>query len=84
MRVVKELEAVEIAARRKGLRRIIIIERDDGLYTFAEQYHYVSEYGGEIISQGWHTVPYDGIYESAQVAETEGRAAFGMWHGVAY
>lgn len=84
MRVVKELEAVEIAANSKGLRRIIVIERDDGFYTYAEQYHYVSEYDGEIISQGWHTVPHDGIYESSEVAETEGRAAFGRWHRVAY
>lgn len=43
MRVAKELEAVEIAARRRGPRRIIIIELDDGFYTFAEQYHYVSK-----------------------------------------
>ncbi|WP_077104793.1 hypothetical protein [Agrobacterium sp. DSM 25558] len=84
MRVVKELEAVEIAAVDKGLRRIIIIERDDGFYAFAEQYYYVSEYDGEIISQGWHTISRNGIFETSQVAETEGRDAFCMWYGVAY
>lgn len=84
MRIVKELEAVEIPNTRKGPRRIIIVERDDGFYTYAEQYHYVSEYDGEIISEGWHTVAHDGIYESSAVAETEGRSAFRRWHGVAY
>lgn len=84
MHVVKELEAVEIVPTHKGRRRIVIIERDDGFYAYAEEYHYVSEHDGEIISQGWATLPCDGIFESLQVAETEGRLAFRVRHGVAY
>lgn len=84
MRVVKELGEVEMGTTRSGRRRIVIIERDDGFYSYAEEYYYVSEYDGEIISQGWATIPYDGIYETSEIAETEGRLAFRRWHGVAY
>lgn len=84
MRVVKELEAVEITSARKGPRRIIIIERDDGFYAYAEEYHYLSEYAGEVIRQGWARLPSEGIFESPEVAEAEGRLAFRVRHGVAY
>jgi hypothetical protein len=84
MRIVKELETVEIAAARHPRRRIVVIGRDDGFYSYAEQYHFVSEYDGEILAQGWHTVPFDGVYETSRIAEAEGRSAFEIWHGVAY
>jgi hypothetical protein len=76
VQVVKELEAVEVAAAIHPRRRIVVLRRDDGYYTFAEQYFFVSEYEGEIIAEGWQTQPPTGIYASAAIAESEGRAAF--------
>lgn len=84
MRIVKELEVAEIGAALHPRRRMVILRREDGLYAHAEQYHYVSQYEGEIISEGWATLPADGIYSSSQIAEIEGRAAFSQRHGVAY
>ncbi|WP_414086030.1 hypothetical protein [Rhizobium sp. BR 314] len=63
---------------------MVILQREDGLYAYAEQYHYVSQYEGEIIAEGWATLPSDGMYATSQIAEIEGRAAFSQRHGVAY
>lgn len=58
----------------------MVLQRDDGHFTFAEEYCYVSHYEGEIIAQGWHRLPPNGIYQTADIAENEGRAAFSKWH----
>ncbi|WP_431323152.1 hypothetical protein [Rhizobium sp. YTU87027] len=84
MRIVKELDVVEIGTALHPKRRIVIVQRDDGLYAYAEQYQYVSQYDGEIVAEGWGTLPAEGIYANSHVAEVEGRAAFAQWHGVAY
>lgn len=84
MQIVKELDVAEIGAALHPTRRMVILRREDGLYAYAEQYHYVSQHEGEIISEGWATLPADGIYSNSQIAEIEGRAAFSQRHGVAY
>jgi hypothetical protein len=51
------------------------LQRDDGHFTFAEEYSYSSEYEGEIIAEGWQRLAPDGIFESAELAEVAGRSA---------
>ena len=80
MQVVKELETVEIASAAHSRRRVVVLRRDDGNYTFAEQYFFVSEYEGKVIAQGWHTLPTKGVYATIAIAEFEGRAAFDYRH----
>jgi hypothetical protein len=82
MQVVKELEIVEVAAAIHPRRRVVVLQRDDGSYTFAEQYFFVSEYEGRIIAEGWQTLPPNGIYADAAIADFEARAAFVFWHGL--
>ncbi|MBW9054865.1 hypothetical protein [Rhizobium mesosinicum] len=85
MQVVKELEIVEIPDAIHPRRRMVLIQREDGFYAYAEQYYYISRYGGEIIAEGWARLPTDGsIYENPQAAEAEARREFSGRHGVAY
>jgi hypothetical protein len=83
VRVIKELEIVEVASATHPRRRIVVLRCDDGYFTFAEQYFFVSEYEGEVIAEGWQMLPPNGVYASATVAEHEGRAAFARWHSLA-
>lgn len=80
VQVIKELEIVEIAGARNPRRRLVVLQRDDGHYAFAEQYYFVSKYEGEIVAEDWQTLPSNGIYGSADIAEAEGRAAFAHWY----
>jgi hypothetical protein len=80
VQLVKELEAVDVATAPYPRRRVVVLRRDDGNYSFAEQYFFVSEYEGEIIAEGWQTLPPNGVYVTAAIAETEGRAAFAHWY----
>jgi hypothetical protein len=80
--IVKELDAVEVKSALHPRRRIVIIQRDDGWYTYAEQYYYVSEYDGEIMTEGWQTLRTEGLCATSQAAEMEGRAALARWHGL--
>jgi hypothetical protein len=83
VQVVKELETVEVASAIHPRRRIVVLRRDDGHFTFAEQYFYVSEHEGEIIKEGWQTLPPRGVHATAVIAEAEARAAFAHWYRVA-
>lgn len=80
MQVVKELDEVKISSAVHPRRRIVVLLRDDGNFTFAEQYHYTNEWEGEIVVEGWVTLRPNGIYATAAIAEAEGRAAFTCWH----
>jgi hypothetical protein len=78
MELVKLSEAVQIVSVSTGepqQRRIAILQRDDGHFTFAEEYSYKSKYEGEIIAEGWQRLPPEGIFESAELAEAVGKAA---------
>lgn len=79
MKLVKVLEAIETICRSTGKpqqRRVAILQRDDGHFTFAEEYSYKSEYEGEVIAQGWQQLPPEGIFDSEEIAEIEGRSTF--------
>jgi hypothetical protein len=83
MKLVKVSEAIEIVSAATGKpqqRRVAILQRDDGHFTFAEEYSYKSEYEGKIIAEGWQQLPPGGIFESAEVAEAEGWSAFLQRH----
>lgn len=75
MQTVETLEEVEIPSALHPRRRVVVLLRDDGLFAWAEQYHYVSEHDGEVIVEGWHSLAPEGIYASAEIAAAEGRAA---------
>lgn len=80
MQVVKQLEEVEVAGAVHPRRRVVVLRRHDGNFTFAEQYYFVSEYDGNIVAQGWATLNPHGVYGSAAIAELEARAAFIDWY----
>jgi hypothetical protein len=84
VKVVRQLEAVDVGDAIHPRRRIVVLERDDGNFTFAEEYYYVSEYEGEVIAEGWQQHPSNGIYETVDIAEREGRAAFARWHRLGF
>ncbi len=76
MCVVKILEPYEVEEAIHPLRRVVIVRRDDGHFSFAEQCHYLTEHEGEVIAEGWNALAYEGIYETADIAEREARAAY--------
>ncbi|MFK0204443.1 hypothetical protein [Agrobacterium sp. NPDC090283] len=84
MQIVQELNVVEVSDALHTTRRVVIIQRDDGFYSHAEQYYYVSKDEGEVAAEGWCTLPAEGIYEDLRAALLEGRIAFALQHGVAY
>ena len=83
MKTIKELEAIEVPGTIHPRRRIVVLQRDDGLFTFAEEYFFVSKFDGKIIAEGWQRLPANGIHATAAIAESEGRAAFAIWHRLA-
>jgi hypothetical protein len=78
MKLVRVSEAIEIVSAVTGgpqQRRVAILQRDDGHFTFAEEYSYTSEYEGKVIAQGWRRLQSEGIFASAETAEAEGYLA---------
>jgi hypothetical protein len=78
MKVVKLLEPIKMISATTGepqRRRVAILQREDGYFSFSESYFYTSEYEGEIIAQGWQQLPPEGIFTSAEIAEAEGRSS---------
>jgi hypothetical protein len=86
MKLVKISETFEVFSPVMGKqqRRIAILQRDDGHFSFAEQYFFTSEYEGEIIAEGWHHRRTEGIFASAELAEAAGRAALPERHRTAF
>jgi hypothetical protein len=82
LEVARELEEVEVGSAVNPRRRVVILLRSDGRYAFAEQYHYSSEHGGKVQAEGWATLRPEGIYGSAEIAQSEGVAAFRTRHGL--
>lgn len=84
MRVVKVLEefdGVSTATGKPQRRRVVILQRDDGLFSFAEEYFYVSEWEGKVVAQGWRRLgsARTSIFASAEMAEAEGRSSFAAY-----
>jgi len=84
MKVVKTLQSIQtISVEGKSKeRRIAILQREDGYFTFAEEYYYKSEYEGEIIAEGWARLPNEGIFEAIELAEEAGHLTFVVRHNV--
>lgn len=83
MKVVRELEPVEVLDAIHPRRRIVVLQRDDGHFSVAEEYHYTNEYEGEVIAEGWHRQSPNGLYATPEIAEAEGRADFTRRHRLA-
>ena len=79
MKVISELEEAEIPSTLHPRRRMVVLARGDGHFTFAEQYHYTTEWEGKVIAEGWATLPCEGIFATAADAEAEARAAIARW-----
>lgn len=75
MQIGRALDAVEVASATNPRRRLVILLRKDGHFCFAEQYHYSTCYDGKVIAEGWQTLSPNGIFETAAIAEAEGRAS---------
>ena len=78
--IVGELPTVNVPSARHPQRRLVIICRDDGLFSYAEQYWCRSEYESEVIAEGWRTLITEGLYATSEIAEREARAAFKLWY----
>jgi hypothetical protein len=74
------MEVGSAVAAKQQQRRIGVLQRDDGHFSFAEEYFYTSECDGKVIAQGWAQLPADGIFASAEIAEAEGRSALFQRH----
>jgi hypothetical protein len=86
MKVVKALEAIDVISGVTGKpqqRRVVILQRDDGYFSFAEEYFYTREREGKIIAQGWAQLQSQGIFASAEMAEADGRLFLLQKHKVA-
>jgi hypothetical protein len=74
VKVSEAIETISVLTGKPQQRRVAILQRDDGYFTFAEEYSYNSEYGGEIVAEGWQQLPSNGIFASAEIAEAEGQS----------
>ncbi|KPN64650.1 hypothetical protein SAMN04488527_1696 [Aliiroseovarius crassostreae] len=55
-------------------RRYVVVERQDGNFSIAEQYYYQSsDEDGRIYAEGWASLRPQGIYADATSAESEAR-----------
>ena len=59
-------------------RRLVVVQRKDALYSYAIQYFYRSEFEGDLTSEGWVTLPAEGIYSTTEMAASEGLSAIGL------
>jgi hypothetical protein len=80
VRVSEAIEIVSAATGKPQQRRVAILQRDDGHFTFTEECSYKSEYEGEIIAEGWQRLPSEGNFASAEIAEAEGQSALRRKH----
>ena len=76
VKVSEAIQAVSVATGKPQQRRVAILQRDDGHFTFAEEYFYKSEYDGKVIAECWARLPAEGIFETAELAWMEGQSTF--------
>jgi hypothetical protein len=53
----KTWKTKEVYERTDGKRRVLIIQRLDGSYSFIEQYWYENVYEGKLVARGWADLP---------------------------
>ena len=74
MQLVKIIETFECSDALHKRRRLVVLQRNDGFFSFAEEYYFQSEYEGEVIAEGWARLPPEGIFETIDIAVTEARS----------
>lgn len=76
MKTVKVLDPIQTVSSVTGKpqqRRVVILQRNDGHFSFAEEYFYKSEHDGQVVAEGWQQLPPEGIFLNAEIAEEEAR-----------
>jgi hypothetical protein len=76
MQIVRELGEVSIEATIHPRRRMVVLRRQDGRYSCAEQYYFTAEYEGAIAAQGWQSLSPEGIFETGAAAASAAKAIF--------
>jgi hypothetical protein len=71
MPIVKIVASFERCHAPHKIRRLVVLQREDGYFSFAEEYYYRSEYEGQVAAEGWARLPPEGIYETMEIATTE-------------
>ena len=74
MQLVKIIETFERSDALHKRRRLVVLLRDDGFFSFAEEYYFRSEYEGEAVAEGWARLSPDGIFETVEIAAAEARS----------
>jgi hypothetical protein len=52
----------------------MVLQRNDGLFSFAEEYYFRTEHEGAVIAEGWARLAPEGIFETIEIAAAEARA----------
>jgi hypothetical protein len=71
MQVVQIIATFERSNAPHKRRRLVVLQRKDGYFSFAEEYYYQSEYVGEVVAEGWARLPPEGIFETIEIATAE-------------
>ena len=86
MKTVKVLEPIHTVSPVTGKprqRRIVILQRDDGHFSFVEEYSYRLECDGKVIAEGWARLPTGSpIFANAESAEAEAQRLFHLRYGL--
>ena len=75
VQVVEALDEVDTGSALHPRRRIVVLLREDGRFTFAEQYHFTSEHDGDVVSEGWQLQRPEGVYADLSDARADAKAA---------
>jgi hypothetical protein len=68
----KTWKTKEIYERADVKRRVLIIQRLDGNYSFIEQYWYENVYEGKLVAQGWADLrPHASFFQCLDTAKRE-------------
>ena len=54
MKIIETFERTDALHKR---RRLVVLQRNDGFFSIAEEYYFRSEYDGEVVAEGWHDCP---------------------------
>ena len=70
-KTVEEFETISPATGKPQLRRIVVLQRDDGHYSLSEENYYTAEHDGQSVAEGWQRLWVEGVFASAALAEAE-------------
>lgn len=70
-------DAVKILVGKDETVRVLIVKRDDGFYAVRPEKFKENIYEGKVIARNWVCLNNrSGIFATAEIAETEARAAY--------